>query len=89
MFSSRRSLPIREGMVAVALANLIVYYAILLGCGIAAAVKGHYRLAAVGVVLPFFWVLGAVKKAKPGSIWAVHFGPPSSTIRDSGSDWTA
>jgi len=70
------------------LANYIVYYAILLGCGVASVIKGHYRLAGVGIVLPLAWIVGAVKAAKPGSIWAEHFGAPRSTIKDSGFDWT-
>jgi hypothetical protein len=69
------------------LANYIVFYAILFGCGVASAVKGHYVLAAFGVVLPIMWIVGAVKTAKPGSIWSEHFGAPQSTIKDAGPDW--
>lgn len=70
------------------LSHLIAYYVILLGCGAGSVVKGHYRLAAVGVVLPFFWILGAVMKATPSSIWAVNFGMPQTSIKDSRPDWT-
>jgi hypothetical protein len=52
------------------LGHYIAYYAILLACGLVCAAKGKYRFAAVGIVLPFFWILGAVRPAKPGSLWA-------------------
>jgi hypothetical protein len=56
--------------VAMALANILVYYAILLACGVVCAAKGKYRFFAVGVVLPFFWIVGAVRPAKQESLWA-------------------
>jgi hypothetical protein len=75
-------------MLAMALANALAYYAIVLACGLVTVSKGHYRLAAVGVVLPFFWIIGAVKRAKPGSWWAAHLSRPSETIKEAGPDWT-
>jgi hypothetical protein len=56
--------------IAMTVGHAIAYYAILLACGTICAAKGKYRFTAVGIVLPFFWILGAVRPAKQGSLWA-------------------
>ncbi len=55
---------------ALPLGNLLVYIGVLLLCAAICASKGNYRLLALGVVFPAFWVVGAVTRAKPGSLWA-------------------
>jgi hypothetical protein len=52
------------------LAGFVVTYAILLGCGVVCFVKGKVRFTALGVLLPIFWIVGAVRPAKPDSMWA-------------------
>lgn len=52
------------------LANYIAYYAGFLVCGVICASKGKFWFAALGVVVPLFWIVGAVRPARPGSIWA-------------------
>lgn len=45
-----------------------------LGLGITSALKGKYVLAALGIVVPFWlWPVGAVRLAKPRSVWARCF----------------
>jgi hypothetical protein len=55
---------------SMSLGHYVVYYAILLACGLACAAKGKYRFTIVGIVLPFFWIVGAARPAKSGSLWA-------------------
>jgi hypothetical protein len=52
----------------------IVAYMILLGCAAVCVLKGKRGLLAVGVILPFAWILGAVRAARPESLWAWTFG---------------
>ncbi|WP_306183366.1 MULTISPECIES: hypothetical protein [unclassified Streptomyces] len=35
--------------------------------------KGKFRLAVLGVIVPFLALVGAVRLARPGSYWARHF----------------
>jgi hypothetical protein len=56
------------------LAGYIVTYAILLGCAVVCFMKGKIRFTAVGLVLPIFWIVGAVRPAKRDSAWFEHFG---------------
>jgi hypothetical protein len=51
----------------------IVAYMLLLGCAAVCVLKGKRGLLAVGVLLPFVWVLGVVADAKPESLWAWTF----------------
>ena len=62
-------------------AGYIVTYAILLGCAVVCFMKGKIRFAALGIVLPILWIVGAVRPAKPDSAWAEHFGDASSPLR--------
>jgi hypothetical protein len=62
-------------ILATTLAGYIVTYAILLGCGVICGLKGKYRFLAVGFVFPIFWIVGAVKAAKPGSAWTSYSAP--------------
>jgi hypothetical protein len=55
------------------LAGYIVTYAILLGCAVVCAMKGKFGFAALGVFLPIFWIVGAVRPAKRNSFWASRF----------------
>jgi hypothetical protein len=52
----------------------IVAYVLLLGCAAICLLKGKRGLLAVGVILPFVWVLGVAAAAKPESLWAWTFG---------------
>ncbi|HEV2981690.1 MAG TPA: hypothetical protein VGX51_09680 [Solirubrobacteraceae bacterium] len=52
----------------------IVAYVLLLGCAAICVMKGKRGLLAVGLVLPFVWVLGVVADATPESLWAWTFG---------------
>ncbi len=55
------------------LAGYIVTYAILLGCAAICAMKGKLRFVALGILLPIFWIVGAVRPAKSNSFWASRF----------------
>ncbi|HXW58158.1 MAG TPA: hypothetical protein VEJ23_01640 [Solirubrobacteraceae bacterium] len=55
-------------------AGYIVTYAILLGCAVVCFMKGKIGFTALGVLLPIFWIVGAVRPAKPASTWRDHFG---------------
>jgi hypothetical protein len=55
------------------LAGYIVAYAILLGCAVICATKGKIGFVALGVLLPIFWIVGAVRPAKPDSFWTRRF----------------
>ncbi len=57
------------------LAGYIVASAITLGCLELAlcAMKGKSGFVALGVFLPIFWIIGAVRPAKPNSYWASRF----------------
>jgi len=52
------------------LGNYIALYAILFACAAICAAKGRFRLLVVGLFFPFFWIVGAVRPAKPDSIFA-------------------
>lgn len=52
----------------------IVAYMLLLACAAICVLKGRRGLLAIGVVLPFAWVLGALANARPESLWAWTFG---------------
>jgi hypothetical protein len=54
---------------ALPLANYIALYAALLSCGAICGAKGKYRFLVVGLCFPIFWIVGAVRPAKPGSLW--------------------
>jgi hypothetical protein len=60
-------------------AGYIVLYVIVLGCAVVCFMKGKVRFTALGFVLPIFWIVGAVRPAKPGSTWAGHFGRDAPT----------
>lgn len=55
------------------LAGYIVASAIGLGCLVFCAMKGKFGFVALGIFLPIFWVVGAVRPAKPNSLWAIRF----------------
>jgi hypothetical protein len=55
------------------LAGYIVAYTIALGCLVLCALKGKRGFVFLGVLLPLFWIIGAVRPAKPGSYWAKRF----------------
>jgi len=41
--------------------------------GVICALKGKYVTAALGVLVPvWLWPIGAIRLAKPGSVWARH-----------------
>jgi hypothetical protein len=54
----------------VPLANYIALYAALFGLGAVCAAKGKFRFLVLGLVFPIFWIVGAVRPAKPHSVWA-------------------
>jgi hypothetical protein len=47
------------------LAGYIVAYAILLSCAVVCAMKGKFAFAALGIFLPIFGIIGAVRPTKP------------------------
>ena len=55
------------------LAGYIVASAIGFGCLALCAMKGKMGFVALGVFLPIFWLVGAVRPAKPNSFWASRF----------------
>jgi hypothetical protein len=55
------------------LAGYIVASAIGLGCLVLCAMKGKLGFVALGVFLPIFWLVGAVRPAKPNSFWGSRF----------------
>lgn len=55
------------------LAGYIVASALVLGCFAICAMKGKLGFVAFGVILPIFWIVGAVRPAKPNSFWARRF----------------
>jgi hypothetical protein len=62
-----------DGRGAVHLAGYILSSAIVLGCGVICALKGKFWFVAFGVLLPIFWIVGAVRPAKAYSPWFGHF----------------
>jgi hypothetical protein len=52
------------------LAGYIVTYGVLLGCAVICGMKGKLGFVALGLVIPIFWIVGAVRPAKPDSYWA-------------------
>ena len=48
-------------------------YLALLGCGVITALKGKWGIVVVGLFLGPAWILGAVRLARPGSLWARRF----------------
>jgi hypothetical protein len=63
----------------VSIGAYIVFYVILLGCGVVCFVKGKFVFTVLGVLLPIFWIVGAVRPAKPDSRWTKHFPPTAPT----------
>ena len=55
------------------LAGYIVASVIGLGCLVLCTLKGRFGLVALGLLLPIFWLIGAVQPAKPNSFWADRF----------------
>jgi hypothetical protein len=50
---------------------LILFFLVL---GLICALKGKYVMAALGVLLPvWLWPIGAIRLAKPNSLWAHRF----------------
>jgi lysyl-tRNA synthetase class 2 len=67
--------------VTVGLAGYIVIYAILVGCAVVCFMKGKIGFAALGILLPILWIVGAVRPAKPDSAWADRFGDAPTPLR--------
>jgi hypothetical protein len=61
------------------LAGYIVASATGLGCLVLCAMKGKLGFVALGVLLPIFWIVGAIRPAKPNSFWASRFYDDSQT----------
>ena len=59
----------------------IVGYLLLLSCGAVCVMKGKRGFVAMGVLVPFAWVLGALSPAKPESLWAWTVAEASSAPR--------
>lgn len=55
------------------LAGYIVASAIGISSLVLCAMKGKFGFVALGVLLPIFWLIGAVRPAKPNSLWASRF----------------
>jgi hypothetical protein len=49
--------------------------ALQLGFSLINATKGKYASAALGIVVPFVGLIGALRLARPGSLWARYYGP--------------
>ena len=47
--------------------------AIAIGLFLVCLLKGKRGFALLGLVVPFFWLIGAIRLAKPGSYWAWHW----------------
>jgi ATP/ADP translocase len=43
----------------------ILYFIVLVTLGVSTLSKGHYLLFAVGIFLPFFWLIGALLGPTP------------------------
>lgn len=41
-------------------------------CALVALVKGKFRMAVLGVLVPFVALIGALRLARPGSLWATY-----------------
>jgi hypothetical protein len=54
-------------------AAYVVELAIALGCLVICGMKGKWGFVVLGFILPVFWVIGAVKMAKPMSWWASRY----------------
>jgi hypothetical protein len=72
----------------VSLAGYIVLYAVLIGCAATCAIKGKFWFVGFGLVLPIFWIVGAVRPGKPGSAWDSRFNEDFSMPDAPGSDPT-
>jgi len=46
--------------------GIIIHLAFIVGC----VVKGKYRMAIIGTLVPFVAVVGAIRLARPHSMWA-------------------
>ncbi|MGI9053733.1 MAG: hypothetical protein ACR2HQ_13990 [Ilumatobacteraceae bacterium] len=57
--------------------GIIVHLAFIVGC----VVKGKYRMAIIGTLVPFVAVVGAIRLARPHSIWAKRRYQPAKTTR--------
>jgi hypothetical protein len=55
------------------IAGYIVASAVGLVCLVLCAMKGKFGFVALGIILPIFWIVGAVRPAKPDSFWASRF----------------
>jgi hypothetical protein len=49
--------------------------------GVITFLKGKYRFGIVGLLFSIFWIVGAIRLAKPDSWWARRFYPPDSEKR--------
>jgi hypothetical protein len=54
-------------------ANRIVGAAIGIGLLVACWLKGKRGFAVLGVIVPFVWLIGAIRLAKPTSYWAARW----------------
>jgi hypothetical protein len=54
-------------------ARLIVETGVALTVLVICALKGKWGFVVVGFALPIFWIIGAVKLAKPRSWWARRY----------------
>jgi hypothetical protein len=55
--------------VAIVLAGLLASVV----TGVVTGLKGKYGFLAVGLLIGLFWILGAIRLAKPDSWWAKRF----------------
>ena len=58
--------------VAIVLTGLVISVA----TGVITGLKGKYGFLAAGLLIGLFWVVGAIRLAKPESWWAKHFYDP-------------
>jgi hypothetical protein len=84
--SFKRATRAVDGKDAMHLAGYIVAYGIVLGCAVICAMKGKFGFVALGVFLPIFWIVGAVRPSKPGSSWASRFHDDHQLSERSASD---
>lgn len=57
--------------------GIIIHLAFIVGC----VVKGKYRMAIIGTLVPFVAVVGAIRLARPHSMWAKRRYQPAKTTR--------
>ncbi|MGH9271208.1 MAG: hypothetical protein ACRDZ2_08035 [Ilumatobacteraceae bacterium] len=57
--------------------GIMIHLAFIVGC----VVKGKYRMAIIGTLVPFVALIGAIRLARPSSMWARRHYRPAKVAR--------